>query len=43
LNNLAFVLGMKPWFKAGYYVGTVGEYDRGAVGNAGQELKPGTN
>ena len=31
LNNCAFKLGMRPVFKFGYYVGTFGEYDRGAV------------
>jgi putative transposase len=32
MNNLAYALGMKPLFKAGFYVGTFGEYDRGAIG-----------
>ena len=31
VNNLAYACGMKPMFKYGYYVGTFGEYDRGAV------------
>jgi len=31
LNNAAFVYGMKPVFQYGYYVGTIGEYDRGAI------------
>lgn len=31
LNNLAYAVGMKPYFQFGYYVGTFGEYDRGAV------------
>ena len=31
LNNLAYALGMTPNFEFGYYVGTIGEYDRGAV------------
>jgi REP element-mobilizing transposase RayT len=31
LNNLAFVLGQKPWWTAGYYAGTFGEYDMRAV------------
>ena len=31
LNNLAFLLGMRPWFQFEYYVGTLGEYDRGAI------------
>jgi REP element-mobilizing transposase RayT len=31
LNNCAYALGMKPVFQFGYYVGTIGEYDRGAV------------
>ena len=31
LNNLAYAVGMKPYFQFGYYAGTIGEYDRGAV------------
>ena len=31
LNNGAYVYGMKPVYRFGYYVGTLGEYDRGAV------------
>lgn len=31
LNNLAYVQGMKPVYKFGYYVGTFGEYDFGAM------------
>ncbi len=31
LNNLAFVHGMKEVYRYGYYVGTFGEYDMGAV------------
>jgi len=31
LNNCAYACGMKPVFQYGYYVGTIGEYDRGAV------------
>ena len=31
LNNCAFACGMKAVFKFGYFVGTFGEYDRGAV------------
>ena len=31
LNNCAYKVGMKPIFRFGYYVGTFGEYDRGAV------------
>jgi len=31
LNNCAYACGMKPAFQFGYYVGTIGEYDRGAV------------
>jgi REP element-mobilizing transposase RayT len=31
LNNLAYAVGMTPNFQFGYYVGTIGEYDRGAV------------
>ena len=31
LNNCAYAIGMKPIFQLGYFSGTVGEYDRGAV------------
>ena len=31
LNNLAFALGMTRVFRFGYYVGTFGEYDLGAI------------
>jgi REP element-mobilizing transposase RayT len=31
LNNCAYACGMKAVFRFGYYVGTIGEYDRGAV------------
>ena len=31
LNNCAYAIGMKRVFESGYYVGTIGEYDRGAV------------
>ena len=31
LNNCAYACGMKPVFRFSYYVGTIGEYDRGAV------------
>jgi REP element-mobilizing transposase RayT len=31
LNNCAYACGMKPVFRMSYYVGTIGEYDRGAV------------
>ena len=31
LNNCAYVYGMKPAYQFGYYVGTIGEYDRGAI------------
>ncbi len=31
LNNCAYACGMKAMFQLGYYVGTFGEYDRGAV------------
>jgi hypothetical protein len=31
LNNLAYARGMRPEFKYGYCVGTIGEYDRGAA------------
>ena len=29
LNNCAYACGMKPVYRFGYYVGTIGEYDRG--------------
>jgi REP element-mobilizing transposase RayT len=31
LNNLAYALGQKPWWQAGYYAGTFGEYSMAAV------------
>ena len=31
LNNCAYACGMKRVFRFSYYVGTIGEYDRGAV------------
>jgi REP element-mobilizing transposase RayT len=31
LNNCAYAVGMKPIFQFGYYAGTIGDYDRGAV------------
>jgi len=31
LNNLAHVLGRRPWWEAGYYAGTFGEYSMSAV------------
>jgi len=31
MNNLAYAAGMKPIFKFGFYAGTFGEYDLGAV------------
>jgi REP element-mobilizing transposase RayT len=31
LNNCAYACGMKPVYKYGYYTGTIGEYDQGAV------------
>lgn len=34
LNNIAFAHGMVPWFEFGYYVGTFGPYDRGAIRHA---------
>jgi hypothetical protein len=33
LNNMAFTQGMKPIFRSSFYVGTFGEYDRGAIWN----------
>ncbi len=34
LNNIAYGHGMKPIFQSGYYVGTFGEYDLGAIRQA---------
>ncbi|MEE8450982.1 MAG: hypothetical protein V3R99_03675, partial [Thermoguttaceae bacterium] len=34
MNNIAYVWGMKAVFQFGYYVGTFGEYDRGALSGA---------
>jgi len=31
MNNIAYALGMQAVFRYSYYVGTIGEYDRGAV------------
>jgi hypothetical protein len=31
LNNLAYALGQRPWWQAGYYAGTFGEYSMAAV------------
>jgi REP element-mobilizing transposase RayT len=31
LNNLAFALDQRPWWQAGYYAGTFGEYGMAAV------------
>ena len=31
LNNMAFTQDMKPMFRYSFYVGTFGEYDRGAI------------
>jgi REP element-mobilizing transposase RayT len=31
LNNLAHVLGRRPWWQAGYYAGTFGEYGMAAI------------
>lgn len=35
LNNLAYVLDQRPWWQAGYYVGTFGEYGMAAVRRKG--------
>jgi REP element-mobilizing transposase RayT len=37
LNNLAHVLGRRPWWEAGYYAGTFGEYGMAAVRHQGAE------
>ena len=31
MNNMSFTQGMKPLFRTSFYVGTFGEYDRGAI------------
>jgi hypothetical protein len=31
VNNLAYTQGMKPVYQFGFYVGTFGEYDLGAI------------
>ena len=31
LNNLAYADGMTPLYRFGYYVGTIGPYDMGAI------------
>ncbi len=31
MNNIAWMLGQKPVLKSGCFIGTVGEYDRGAI------------
>ena len=40
LNNLAFAQGMKPVYQFGGYLGTVGEYNFGAI-NDGNSAQPG--
>jgi REP element-mobilizing transposase RayT len=37
LNNLAHVLDRRPWWEAGYYAGTFGEYGMAAVRSKGGE------
>jgi REP element-mobilizing transposase RayT len=37
LNNLAYALGQRPWWEAGYYAGTFGEYGMAAVRKGAQE------
>lgn len=37
LNNLAYALRQRPWWEAGYYVGTLGEYGMAAVRVPGGE------
>jgi REP element-mobilizing transposase RayT len=37
LNNLAYAQAMKPAYRYSYYVGTVGEFDLGAMRNAAKE------
>jgi hypothetical protein len=40
LNNLAYAHGMRPVFQFGGYLGTIGEYDSGAV-RSQTSLRPG--
>jgi REP element-mobilizing transposase RayT len=35
LNNLAYILGQRPWWQPGYYAGTFGEYSMAAVRRGG--------
>jgi REP element-mobilizing transposase RayT len=37
LNNLAHALGQRPWWEAGYYAGTFGEYGMTAVRQKGRQ------
>jgi REP element-mobilizing transposase RayT len=37
LNNLAYALDQRPWWQAGYYAGTFGEYGMAAVRSKGPE------
>jgi REP element-mobilizing transposase RayT len=39
LNNLAYALGQRPWWQAGYYAGTFGEYSMAAVRTKSQEVE----
>jgi REP element-mobilizing transposase RayT len=39
LNNLAYVLDQRPWWEAGYYAGTFGEYGMAAVRPKGPEAQ----
>jgi REP element-mobilizing transposase RayT len=41
LNNLAYVLDQRPWWQAGYYAGTFGEYSIAAVRSKGPEAEVG--
>ena len=43
MNNLAFAHGMKPIYKFGFYVGTIGRIDWGAVWNSPQWKRPTEN
>jgi REP element-mobilizing transposase RayT len=39
LNNLAHVLDRRPWWEAGYYAGTFGEYGMAAVRAKDREVR----
>ncbi len=42
LNNLAYAMGQNAIWQSGYYAGTFGEYDMGAVRVPSREVDCGT-